>query len=136
MMDYVNAFVSMLNGMSPYPMRLDQIKVPACYTFVMRGNLINNEEGKNIANEISPHNKSITCRDFNLVKPHGKSTKTISDLSFYNSNAKSFVITAVRVQYQDGSAASMNAAKCQAMMEKNRKITPEEKRFFKERWLE
>ena len=96
----------------------------------------NNEEGKNIANEISPHNKSITCRDFNLVKPHGKSTKTISDLSFYNSNAKSFVITAVRVQYQDGSAASMNAAKCQAMMEKNRKITPEEKRFFKERWLE
>ena len=95
----------------------------------------NNQEGKAIANEISPHNKSVTCRDFNAVKAYGKSMKTCSDLSYYNKNVKSFVITAVRVQYKDGSSASMNTAKCQALMDKNRNFTPEERRFFKERWL-
>ena len=95
----------------------------------------NNQEGKAIANEISPHNKSVTCRDFNAVKAYEKSMKTCSDLSYYNKNVKSFVITAIRVQYKDGSSASMNSAKCQALMDKNRNFTPEERRFFKERWL-
>ena len=96
---------------------------------------LNDEDGKTVANEISPHNKNVSCRDFNEVKPYGKSIRTCTELSFYNSSAKSFVITGVRIQYRDGSSAVMSAAKCKEMMNISQKYTPEEKRFYKERWL-